>query len=273
MRLLRQGCLGTTQYLATTQSDYFGFAEVGRLAESPEALACYASSSPLVVPLRVGDCLAVVLHNEGTTQLEVRVGICVRKFDRAKGSKKREEGYQKRLRLMRPHSIVLVLLPSQLAKSFFPQIEQHLGDHYGCPVALESRACAQEETWPLAGLNLVARTMSANDIVVAVSARPERLPGGLGIMCIEKPLETPDEFHQTQLKDTLMRVLERKISPRTLELGIDGEEWFRRTAIGLAEDRDGHIVGVLIALLMAAATGRMLRACLEQANPGQRQWR
>ena len=51
--------------------------------------------------------------------------------------------------------------------------------------------------------------------------------------------------------------LERMISPRTLDLGIEGEAWFQKTAIALAEDKDGHIVGVLIALLMAAATGRM----------------
>ena len=54
-----------------------------------------------------------------------------------------------------------------------------------------------------------------------------------------------------------MRVLERMISPRSLELGFEGEAWFQQTAISLAEDKDGHIVGVLIALLMAAATGRM----------------
>ena len=40
---------------------------------------------------------------------------------------------------------------------------------------------------------------------------------------------------------------------KTLALGIDGEEWFERTAIGLAEDRDRHTVDVLIALLLAAA--------------------
>ena len=58
----------------------------------------------------------------------------------------------------------------------------------------------------------MARTMSANDIVVAVSARPEALPGGLGIMSMERPLEPTDEIHQTRLKDTLMRVLERMIA-------------------------------------------------------------
>ena len=99
--------------------------------------------------------------------------------------------------------------------------------------------------------------MSGNDIVLAVSAKPERLPGGLGILSIERPLEPPDELHQTQLKDTLMRVLERMIFPERLAFGIEGEEWFQRTAISLAEDKDGHIVGVLIALILAAATGRM----------------
>ena len=42
---------------------------------------------------------------------------------------------------------------------------------------------------------------------VAVSARPERLPGGLGILSIERPLEPTDEFHQTRLEDTLNAVL------------------------------------------------------------------
>ena len=38
------------------QADYvFGYADVGRLMDSPEALAGDASSSPLIVPLRVDD--------------------------------------------------------------------------------------------------------------------------------------------------------------------------------------------------------------------------
>ena len=99
MRLLRTGCLGTTQYLATAQADHvFGYADVGRLMESPEALAGDASNSPLIVPLRVDDCLAMVAHNEESNRLEVTIGICMRKFDRAKGSRRREEGYQQRLR-------------------------------------------------------------------------------------------------------------------------------------------------------------------------------
>ena len=93
MRLLRPGCLGTTQYLATAQTDHIsGYADVSRLMESPEALAGDASNSPLIIPLRVDDCLAMV-HNEESNRLEVRISICMRKFDRAKDSRRREEGY------------------------------------------------------------------------------------------------------------------------------------------------------------------------------------
>ena len=71
-------------------------------------------------------------------------------------------------------------------------------------------------------------------------------------------MEPRDEVHSTRLCDTLMRVLERMISPRSLDLDIQGEEWFQHTAIiTIAADADGHILGVLISLLLAAATGRL----------------
>ena len=58
------------------------------------------------------------------------------------------------------------------------------------------------------------------------------------------------------------------ILPKTLELG-SMEKSGSKTAIGLAEDKDGHIVGILTALLMAAATGAWILqslVCLEQIN-------
>ena len=58
-------------------------------------------------------------------------------------------------------------------------------------------------------------------------------------MSVESVLEPRDEVHQTKLKDTLIRVLERMISSKTLDLGIEGEEWFQTRAITLAEDTDG----------------------------------
>lgn len=115
--------------------------------ESPEALASEASDSQLIAPLRVDDCLAMVVHHAESNRLEVIIGICVRKFDRAKGSKRREEGYQKRLRLMRPHSIIVVLLPSQLAQSFFPQIDKYLSEHHQQPVLWKSDGTSHTDTW------------------------------------------------------------------------------------------------------------------------------
>ena len=70
-------------------------------------------------------------------------------------------------------------------------------------------------------------------------------------------MEPSDEVHSTRLRDTLMRVLERMISPRSLDVDIQGEEWFQHTAITIAADAGGHILGVLISLLLAAATGRL----------------
>ena len=47
------------------------------------------------------------------------------------------------------------------------------------------------------------------------------------------------------------------ILPRTLDLGIEGEVWFQKTAVILAEDTAGHNVGVLTASGWRAATGRV----------------
>ena len=136
------------------------------------------------------DCLAFVVQADDGQSLEVHLGVCVKKFDRAKGSKKREEGHQKRLRLMRLHAVIFVLLPDQLAQSFFPDMVRYLAAHYELTVKLAKQLQYDKAVWPMVGIHLVARTMSANDIVAAVSAKPERLPGGLGVLSIEKSFGT-----------------------------------------------------------------------------------
>ena len=69
VKLLRPGCLGMAQFLANTPTE-------SELGETPEELASKASSSPLIFPLRVDDCMALVLYK--------RVCICIRKHDRAR---------------------------------------------------------------------------------------------------------------------------------------------------------------------------------------------
>ena len=98
-------------------------------------------------------------------------------------------------------------------------------------------ACRNDETWCLAGFHPIAKTMSAHEIPSAVSALPERLPGGLGILQVEQTMEARDDIQSTRLRDTLSRVLERMISPTSLALGIRGEEWFQQTAITIAQMR------------------------------------
>ena len=58
------------------------------------------------------------------------------------------------------------------------------------------------------------QSMSAHEIISAISAPPERLPGGLGILSVEMPLEDEDGVQKTRLQDTLMGVLERMLCPK-----------------------------------------------------------
>ena len=96
------------------------FLDINFLHRQPEELAQHPGDSPVIFPLKVDECMAIVGATPGNPNRWVRVGICIRKFDRSKGgSKKSERGYQKRLRMMRPRAIVVVLLPGKLASPFF----------------------------------------------------------------------------------------------------------------------------------------------------------
>ena len=52
-------------------------------------------------------------------------------------------------------------------------------------------------------INLVGKTMSAHEILSTITAPPERLPGGLGILSVPVALESPNEVLRTRLIDTL----------------------------------------------------------------------
>ena len=99
--------------------------------------------------------------------------------------------------------------------------------------------------------------MSAHEILSTISAPPERLPGGLGILSIPTALEPPNEVLRTRLIDTLTRTLERMLSPISLQPDSETGDWFLQTGLVLAEDADGHILGAITAMLMAAYTGRL----------------
>ena len=70
-------------------------------------------------------------------------------------------------------------------------------------------------------------------------------------------LESPNEVLRTRLIDTLTRTLERMLSPISLQPNSEAGDWFLQTRLVLAEDADGHILGAITAMLMAACTGRL----------------
>ena len=72
---------------------------------------------------------------------------------------------------------------------FLPNLETDLSQHHCDFCTLAPRPCQMKETWCLAGLHLINKTMSANEIITVVSARPEHLPGGLGILQVESIME------------------------------------------------------------------------------------
>ena len=89
MRLLRPGCLGTTQYLATAQTDHVsGYADVSRLMESPEALAGDASNSPLIIPLGWMTAWQWYITKRATGWKLQLVSVC----ESSTGPKTQEEG-------------------------------------------------------------------------------------------------------------------------------------------------------------------------------------
>ena len=163
---------------------------------------------------------------------------------------------------IRDRSITVVLLPGQVVSSFFPFLEAELGRQFAVnewrsPVHLANPPMKESFTLTVDSINLIGKTMSAHEILSTISAPPERLPGGLGILSIPTALEPPNEVLRTRLIDTLTRTLERMLSPISLQPNSETGDWFLQTGLVLAEDADGHILGAITAMLMAAYTGRL----------------
>ena len=128
---------------------------------------------------------------------------------------------------------------------------------YGVDCQLADDVLAPRGVWDVAGLQLISRTMSAHDIVSAISVRPERLPSGLGILAVPLPIEQRSELARLQLVDTVVQTLERLLVPAGRLTVQEHQEWFADVAYPLVNTRDGHILGVATAMAMAGLTGRM----------------
>ena len=72
--------------------------------------------------------------------------------------------------------------------------------------------------------------------------RPERLPGGLGILAVPLPIEQRSEIVKLRLVDTLVQTLERMLVPNVRLTVRQHQEWFAEEAFPLVNGRDGHIL-------------------------------
>ena len=127
------------------------------LFQTPEELAQSPGDSPVVFPMKLDECLALVIYDKVKQQLWIRVGICIRKFDRAKGgSKQGEKGCQKRLRF--PIDATTFCHSGDVAGTprwfVFPQLRKGLVHTPWCLLQLGLAALPSADTWCLAGLHV-----------------------------------------------------------------------------------------------------------------------
>ena len=262
-KMLRLGCGGMHQYLMTTEDHHvFGFADPQHKTTTVVDLAGIQGRNPPLLALKVDDVLAFSSWDDANLSYQTCVGIVTRKQDRTRNKKKNETPLERRLRHTSPKSITVVLLPGQVVTSFFPFLEAELGrqlavDEWRYAVHLANPPMRETFTLTVDCINLIGKTMSAHEILSTISAPPERLPGGLGILSISTALEPPNEVLRTRLIDTLTRTLERMLSPISLQPDTEIGDWFLQTGLVLAEDADGHILGAITAMLMAAYMGRL----------------
>ena len=262
-KMLRLGCGGMHQYLMTTAEHHvYGFADPTHKTTTVVDLAGMQGRNPPLLALKADDVLAFSSWDDANNSYQTCVGIVTKKQDRTRNKKKNETPLERRLRHTTPKSITVVLLPGQVVSSFFPFLEAELGRQFAInewrsPVHVANPPMRETFTLTVDSINLIGKTMSAHEILSTISAPPERLPGGLGILSIPTALEPPNEVLRTRLIDTLTRTLERMLSPISLQPDSETGDWFLQTGLVLAEDADGHILGAITAMLMAAYTGRL----------------
>ena len=178
------------QYIMHTEVQcVYGFADPKHRDSTLVSLAGHAGRNPPLIALKSDDVLAFSSWDDGGTRYQTCVGIVTKKQDRGRGGKKKdnESPLDRRLRHTTPKSITVVLLPAHVVSSFFPFLEAELGqqlavDGWRYPVHLANPPQKDAFTMTVHSINLIGKTMSAHEILSTISAPPERLPGGLGIL-------------------------------------------------------------------------------------------
>ena len=196
-----------------TQSHFvFGVTSEYYLNRDPQLLALDTGRTSYIQPMKLDDVVVLAYKQQGHA-LALRVAISVKKNEKRKKRGKEESPGEKKLRFMTPISMTLVQLPQSIVNTFFPDILKDCSAFYRSACTLADDELTARGAWELAGLQLISRTMSAHEILSAISVRPERLPSGLGILAVPLPIEQRSEISRLQLVDTLVQTLERLLVP------------------------------------------------------------
>ena len=199
-KMLRLGCGGMHQYIMTTEVHHvYGFADPKHKTTTVVDLAGLQGRNPPLLALKADDVLAFSSWDDVNKSYQTCVGIVTKKQDRTRNKKKNETPLERRLRHTTPKSITVVLLPGQVVSSFFPFLEAELGRQFAVnewryAVHLANPPMKETFTLTVDSINLIGKTMSAHEILSTISAPPERLPGGLGILSMPTALEPPKSY-------------------------------------------------------------------------------
>ena len=92
------------------------------------------------------------------------VAICIKKNEKKKNRNMEESTGEKKLRFMTPISMTLVQLPQSVVLTFFPDLLRVSSVFYGVECQLADDSLSARGVWDVAGIQLISRTMSANEI-------------------------------------------------------------------------------------------------------------
>ena len=171
----------------TDSCHLFGVTSEHYLDRNPDVLANDTGRTSYIQAVKLDDVIALAYRQDGHG-LVLRVAICIKKNEKKKNRNKEESTGEKKLRFMTPISMTLVQLPQSVVLTFFPDLIRVSSVFYGVECQLADDRLAARGVWDVAGIQLISRTMSANEIVSAISVRPERLPSGLGILAVPRSL-------------------------------------------------------------------------------------
>ena len=93
----------------------------------------------------------------------------------------------------------------------------------------------------------------------------------MGILQPGIPIRRMGSERRTRLTDALVRILRRFLTPASIELSGEHDQYMRDSLLALAGQGDGHVLTVAVSLLLAVLTGcsdlYALLGCLELGRP------